>query len=788
VTTVGNTVRITFPFDRDTAAAVFQRGDAVWMIFDTPTAIRPPQPDAPLAGIVGAFDVSPAGNTQIVRLDLAADRLATLGVEGRSWVLSLGDVLLDTTEALPLNRRRDRSGQFEMVADLGKPGSVHEFRDPVVGDLLTVVTAFGPARGNGRTLDYVDLTALRSIHGLVVKPQHDDVAVAVDGNVALITATGGLSLSSPETIRRIAATNAPVRRDGFIELAAAVAPDPLVFGRTRESMITAAAEAEGTARDTARLKLAQFYLANRFAYEAIGVLRVLELELETDELRKGARMAVAVANILAYRPAESLAILSSPAFAEEPDALLWRTIARADTGDFHAARADGMAAEGILASYPRWVRQKFLFAAIRASAETNDIALAKRYLDMLEFNQLDPDEVSWYQFFAGRIAEAEGRRDEALDNYGQVIAADIRPSRAEAVYRTVLLLDRTGEIDLVKATETLQGEALMWRGNALEADMQRLLADLYFRHEDYRLGFETVRSAVQAYPDMPNTDVLLEKAQQTFAELYLNGLADELEPVDALSLYYDFRQLTPAGARGDEMIRNLARRLVKVDLLKQAADLLEYQIDDRLKGVAQAQIAAELAVIRIADRDPEAALSVLNRTRLADLSPTLERQRRILEARALIDAGRQDLAIDLLRNVTGRDADMLRIEGLWKSKQYVAAGELIEITYSNDPADLLHQQARLNVVKAAVGFVLGNDRLGLQRLRSKFAERLAQTPEWPIFDFVTGEVETQSVEFRDVAREVSGIDSLDSFLGAYRQMYVRDGDPMPDKASPSNDL
>src|SRR5690606_26003024 len=139
-----------------------------------------------------------------------------------------------------------------------------------------------------------------------------------------------------------------------------------------------------------------------------------------------------------------------------------------------------------------------------------------------------------------------------------------------------------------------------------------------------------------------------------------NGRADEMGPITALGIYYDFQQLTPPGARGDEMIRNLARRLVKVDLLEQAGDLLEYQIDSRLKGVAQAQVAADLAVIRIADRDPEGALRVLNRTKLADLSPMLERQRRILEARAMIDAGRQDLAIDLLSRLQGRDADLLR--------------------------------------------------------------------------------------------------------------------------------
>ncbi len=150
------------------------------------------------------------------------------------------------------------------------------------------------------------------------------------------------------------------------------------------------------------------------------------------------------------------------------------------------------------------------------------------------------------------------------------------------------------------------------------------------------------------------------------------------------------------------MIRNLARRLVKVDLLKQAADLLEYQIDSRLQGVGKAQVAADLAVIRIADRDPEGALRVLNRTRIADLSPQLERQRRILEARALIDAGRQELAIDLISRVDGRDADMLRIDGYWKSKNYGMAADLLEVLYSPTPGGpQLTQAARMSVVRPA---------------------------------------------------------------------------------------
>jgi hypothetical protein len=294
-----------------------------------------------------------------------------------------------------------------------------------------------------------------------------------------------------------------------------------------------------------------------------------------------------------------------------------------------------------------------------------------------------------------------------------------------------------------------------------------------------------VKQAVAFYPENETINTLLGEAQQQFGALYLDGAADQLGDVDALSLYYDFQQLTPPGSRGDEMIRNLARRLVKADLLTQAGDLLEYQIDNRLKGVAQSQIAADLAVIRIADRNPEAALRVLNRTRLADLSPLLERQRRILESRALIDAGREDLAIDLLTRVKGRDADLLRVDGFWKSKNYSQASELIEVVYSpGSNGNELDQVGRMNVVKAAVGFVLANDTMGVSRLRSKFGDAMAQSAEWAIFNFVTSDIAPTSAEFKKVARQVADLDSLNAFLASYRQVYP--GDPMtPVEAVPT---
>ena len=784
INVLGNTVRVVFPFEQDTPAAVFRRGDTVWMIFDTVSGIEAPARSAELDEIAGDFAVISSGDTQVVRLDLTQDRLATLGSEGMAWVLSLGDMMLSPTEPLALSRRRDIEGSFEMVADIVRPGRVHDFRDPLVGDVLKVVTAFPPARGLTRSLDYVDFNALRSVHGLVVQPKSVNLEVTIESPEAVISTTGGLTVSAIDTLRQTSAEAREAARAGYLDLTSLEERDPEAFAEERDHLEAVAAAGEGRDRDMARLRLAQYLVANRFAIEALGVLRVLESELRATDLTREIRATAAIANVLAGRPRDALSLLNAASLDQEVDALFWRTIARAETQDYRGARFDAMEARGIADSYPEWARNRFRLAAARAAIEAEDPSLAQGMLDAIDFGSLSVEEASLHHLLAGRIDEAEGRNQEALDTYGQVITSEVRPTRAEAVYRTLLLLDEEGRLDLAKGTQTLAAETLLWRGDALEAEMQTLLAQLYFRNGDYRLGFETVKSAVANYPESPSVNALRDQAQSMFADLYLNGVADSIGAVEAMAIYYDFQHLTPPGARGDEMIRNLARRLVRVDLLAQAADLLQYQLDNRLRGVARTQIASDLAVIYLADRRPQDAIRVLNETQLPGLPESLQRQRRILEARAMIDGGRDQLALDLISNMDGKDVELLRIDAHWKARRYSQAGEMIEAIYGSEPEGKpLSMVARMSLVKAAVGYVLAGDDFGLSRLRAKFGEQMVASPEWPMFDYVTGPIQTSSLEFKRVASEVAAVDSLGAFLASYRETYAGEGALTPLNAS-----
>lgn len=772
VTLVGSTVRINFPFEAETPAAVFRRGDLLWMVLDSPVIINAPDDPGILSQISDDFSAVAAGDTQIVRIRLNTGRLASLGSQGRAWVLSLGDQLMAPTEPIRLDRRRDDEGRFEIVANLERPAKIHQLRDPEVGDVLEVITILPPARGIVRDMKFVDFEALSSVHGLVIKPARDDLEVTLTRREAIISSSEGLIVSSSREIRSRDAQVAAIERRSYMELVSLIEENPAELRFRREQLMQQTSMAVGRERQDARLELAQVLLANRLGNEALGVLDVLAGEGGAEPQPDAVRLTRAAANVVANRPGDALQILSAKTLSNEVDALLWRAIARSDGRDFAGARGDVLASEIILEGYPAWVKNRYYLAGILTAIETGDIDLALRLSDNVEFSKLSHDQAAGFELLQARIDEMEGRIDEALDTYGRVIALDVRPSRAEAIYRTIALLDRMGRLDGEKGAQTLARESIVWRGGPIEAKMLQMLARLQFRTGDYRGAFATVREAAETEIETDDIVALTEEAQDVFARLYLDGAADALDDIDALTLFYDYRYLTPAGARGDEMIRNLARRLIGVDLLAQAADLLEYQVDSRLEGAARAQIAADLAIVQIANRQPAEAIKVLNRTSLAGLPPSLLRQRRILEARALLDAGRYELSRDILSPLAGRDADLLRVDAFWREERYREAAEALELTYSQNASSVpLSPPARVNIIKMAVGYVLAGDMIGLDRARRKFSEQLSVTPEWAMFDFVTSAVTTSSLEFKQIAAEIAGIDSLGAFLAAYQNAY-----------------
>ena len=221
------------------------------------------------------------------------------------------------------------------------------------------------------------------------------------------------------------------------------------------------------------------------------------------------------------------------------------------------------------------------------------------------------------------------------------------------------------------------------------------------------------------------------------------------------------------------MIRRLADRLVGVDLLDQAAELLQHQVDHRLQGAARAQVATRLAVIYLMNRRADKALATLRATRSADLTNELRNQRLLLEARALSDMERHDLALEIIAHVPGPEAIRLRSDILWAARRWGESAEQLELLYGTRWQEWapLADNERADVLRAAIGFALGEDPIGLGRFREKYAAKMAEGPDRRAFDVITAPTGPSGAEFRDVAKAVAAVDTLEGFLRVMRARF-----------------
>jgi hypothetical protein len=229
------------------------------------------------------------------------------------------------------------------------------------------------------------------------------------------------------------------------------------------------------------------------------------------------------------------------------------------------------------------------------------------------------------------------------------------------------------------------------------------------------------------------------------------------------------------------MIRKLADRLVSVDLLDQAAELLQHQVDNRLQGAARAQVAVRLSVIYLLARKPDRAIQALRTSRSGDLPNELRSQRQLIEARAQSDVGRTELALEVIANLAGLEVDRLRADILWKARRWRDAAEQIEKIYGERWSKFtpLTDPERADILRAAVGYALAEDAIGLDRLRNKYSPKMAEGADRRAFEVVTAPLNAQAPEFDEVAKVVAAADTLEAFLRDIRTKFPETTGPVP---------
>jgi len=763
-----------FDWPAPTEAAIYRRGGAVWIVFASKATLDLKAVLGAKPSLVQAIDQIKADGATALRLVTADGVNPSVRRAGNSWIVDLKAQAQAPDSPIVVDPRPSPPKPSVELHVHGAGLPLH-LRDPILGDRLTIVPVGDVGRGIDATRDFVDFRLLPSVQGIVIRANSDDLIVETKSDAVDITRPRGLVLSTQND--RLLARSGP-RRPRLFDFVAWRGPRGVAYVDRRSALDRAIAAAASGAKTRPRLDLAHFYFAHLFGPEALSVLAQIARDDPKSAAQPSFRALKGAACVLAEDEDCAAKELGSPDFDKEPELGLWRGATAARKADWPTAAREFLEGAGYLVFYPGRLRDRFALGAAEAMIETDRASSAGPLLDLVLKDGTDERDQAMALFLRGRVDHQLGQLQPALDLWTKVAAMSDRKARARALYAKAVALyaaQRASRPETIKALDALR---FAWRGDAFEFTLLRRLGELKLEQSDTEGGLDALHLAAAYFPDYPAAKDVTKEAADAFIDLFTGKASDDMPPVKALALYDQFHDLVPAGAQHDAIVKKLVDRLVSVDLLDRAADLLGEQVKTHLQGLDKARAATQLALLRLMNHQPEEAIAALDIDVGAGLTPDLGRQRQELRARALLDLGRAADALAMLASDNSRDAYRLRADIYWHQRDWKNATKVFSLLAGEPPAKgpLDAETARL-VLSWAAALTLEGDQKGLAKLRETFGSAMVGTTSADAFSIIADDNNAAAAAGgtpSEIASRVAQIGTLQNFMAAYKQRLASD--------------
>lgn len=809
ITAAADKTDMFFEWRERTAATIFERGRDIWLVFSRYANTNAQQLSAKLPkNVVKITQYSDANNT-VLRLTTDGTLHAQVVPEksGFGWRIRLSrntsaaaqevSVNVDSLEGI----QRLVLGAYDVAPEL-------RFYDPAVGDLLILVPSYEAGRAVSTTKNFPQLSVLSSSQGIAIASRLPHLKLSNSRSGIILSSSDGLAISEhlPVLANKVPTVGKNITAGVMLPYDQWYVPSEEFHNTYIERLETVAAADDATKAD-ALLNLASLFLANGMGQEALGPLSLIRTNYPAYFSEKRLALLSGVANLLANHIDLATVDFSAPELDNLEEAILWRQVtslyAPAQTSaqviedatkastphSDSSANAPGVAptadaAAAIQASkpgfqfhkfsrpyirfYPPRIRQKLATIAADTYLADGQEEKALAVYDTLMRDKLLDTQKHESEFALGAVAEKKGENDEALEIYTRVAKQSADPRSASRARAAAAKLNyRLGKIKADDAAEEIELARLSWRGDAIERELLQTLISIYTDSKQYDYVLRTQKTLLDAFPNDPSSIAIAGNMGELFRKIYLEGLGDALDPLKSLSLFYEFKDLTPLGEDGDQMIQKLADRLAALDLLDGAAKLLDNQIKFRAKGEARSRIGARLALINLLNKNPQEAINVLQVTNFGNNSAELQTARLQLLADALSKLDKHEEALGVIYNDTTQDGALLRLDILWAMKDWpniINRAEDILSTRQNltDPLSLKETEVLL---KLALAYTFEGDYSQLRYLRDYYGGLIPDTAYKQIFDYITNDTAPLDTEdFNLLARQISRTEGfLDTF-------------------------
>ncbi|MCX8506824.1 MAG: tetratricopeptide repeat protein, partial [Alphaproteobacteria bacterium] len=666
-------------------------------------------------------------------IDPNRPNIAKNGMAGSVWVvgMALAEQSGSIAPDFPIENASDANlkGRNYLRIPLADAEQVIPIRFSEYDRPLLVIPTKQAGRGVGHMRKFMQFSLLPSQQGLLIQLESDGINVGINQGAVIIGGEVPVLLS-----RQLPPVKSGFDFNRWQNLGEK-------YDEVRQRLQHVAAQSDDAERDAARFDLAQFFLTYQHAADSIGWLDLLQAKTE-DDAESPLPIAQQAPSLIALRGAalmlngnakQALRNLGDPRLDGVPQIGLWRGGALAATEQWAAADAAFRAGGNVPpTSWPLYVRSELILRAADAAWHLGNKERVKTLLLDYPSGQSNGNYANRVNYLRAQLRLAtDDLFDEkiAIGLLEDMIDRGDAWARAHGTWLRLQIDLKHDVIPLDEATARLEHLRYAWPGGELEYEILKQLGDLYFKMGKPREGLKSMREAATWFPNRPDHPSLRAHLIDRFVELYTDPDLSSVPTLAALAVYDENRDLTPRDARGDAMIQQLAQRLVAIDLLDRAAELLDYQIRVRLSGVEKSRVGANLAEIQIMDNKPELALTALNNSENSENPKPLTIYRNRLRAKALFKTNRSNEALQLLpipekEKAIDKESELLRAEIFVATQQWrLAAGSFVRLMGMFDRRDskAFDENRQNYVVNLAAALVMAGDNVSLQRLNLDFA-------------------------------------------------------------------
>jgi len=762
---LANGLELQIPFAAPAPGAVFARGSAIWAVFAANADLKVDPTQLPAGYRVRTMRVKDA---TLMRLEIPKGLIVSAEMDESIWTLRFAPTGSKPQRFLSPTRRAGEGGRARIETMLiGATGLVW-FEDPVIGDQLAVAVSYGPSSASPTPRDFVEASLPATAHGLAIAPKSDNVVVTIEGERVVVSMASNVQ-STPDVIAD-SGLGGMTANPAYIDFAGWGASRGEAYFQQLSGLESAAAAIDPSTPvgGSAALDLVRFHLGHDHAYEALGVLKVAlndRPELEQDASFVGMR---GVANYMTGRLKVADDDLARGVLRGDPSAALWRAMIAAERGEWERALEFFRASDKQIYAYPSARAAVFAAAWADAALRTNDYDTARRQANAAVANG-DRETKERGQLVLATLRSVIDGPGAAYDEFSRLSKNALEPIAVRAELKRLDLGVAAGKMSANEAATELEALRYRWRGDEVEMSTVGILADQYMRVGRFRDALLLAQSTALRDANAPGARELRIKLSDYFRRLFLNGEADRLDPIQAVALFYEFDDnLMPIGPDGDQMVRKLAQRLVAFDLLEPASVLLQYQVDNRIRGIGKSAVAVDLATIYLWDKRPDKALSAINTTRQPQLPKELALERRLLEAAAYRDLGRYDHVIELVEPLDGVEAKSLLADAYWRDRKWPeAARAMISML---PPAGQAQKKDGDTIFKTAIAARMAKDAGLIAQLRS-YAGVMDGNPNKASFDLITSQTDVSGAALSEAVRRLADAPKVDAFAAAMKQRF-----------------